>query len=71
MQKKIEQLNNNVRGLVDIYVNTLKSYNQGNCLRIVLLNKNRHNCANISCNECNRKSLAQYRKLLLDKYTID
>lgn len=71
MQKKIEQLNNNVRLLVDMYVSTLAFHNQGYCLRVKLLNKYRHDCANLNCSDCNRKSLAQYRKLLLDKYTID
>ena len=70
MENKIKYLNDNIKYLVKMYVNTLASYNRGNCLRIVLLNKDRHCCSSISCDDCNRKSLATLEKALLDNYTL-
>lgn len=71
MERKLYQANENIKELVEsvIYYKT-QNYNHC-CLRIVLLNKDRCNCGDTNCDECNRKARKEYRDMLLSRYLVE
>lgn len=71
MEGKLHQANENIKELVNsIVYHKTKNYDHC-CLRIVLLDKDRCNCNNTNCDECNRKAKEEYRNMLLSHYLVE
>lgn len=70
MEGKLYQANENIKELVNSIV-YYKTQNYDHCcLRVVLLNKDRHKCDTTDCTECNRRAKAEYRDKLLSHYLV-
>lgn len=71
MEGKLYRANENIKELVDsIVYHKTQNYDHC-CLRIVLLNKDRCNCDNTSCDVCNRRAKEEYRNMLLSHYLVE
>lgn len=68
MEELLEKANNNIEELIDGLCYLQCEQHKGNCLRVVLLNKERK-CLE-SCDACNETSLDAYKKALMKNYIV-
>ena len=70
MEKKLKQANENIECLVDALISEKTRNYDGCCLRITLLGKDRIDCNNQSCCQCNYKAKMKYKEMLLERYAV-